>query len=104
MTEQLNDPALVASADQKKAVAAFNALAHKAKDADDCDTPEYVAAEKLFADKDEIFADTDPTSLQGAIEKLRGIFEVEFDPIDDRLGARHLRAVIAYLEGLGGAV
>ena len=102
MKEHCTARALVAAEEQKKAIEAFYVRARRANDADDCETPEYRAAEKLFSAKDEIFADADPTSLEGAIAKLRAVLEIEFDPLVDPLGARHLRGVIPYLERLAG--
>ena len=93
------DPAVIAAREAEAGEAAYNALP---SDLESEDPPAFEEAQKRLSVTDGRFADAEPTTLAGAIAKLRTYIMLEDEPPEAYLGCRHVRTVLAYLEKATG--
>lgn len=93
------DPALVAKDIAREAETEFLNVSNRS--AIDEFRPEFVGAADRWEAADEAFADAVPTTMQGALAKLRALLELQIaTPLDeDSLEMRHVRSLIAFFEG-----
>ena len=94
------DPAMTAFVELKAAETALTET-ERLVDAETLDenAPEVGAIRKKDTDALEQFADTEPTTVQGAITKLQYLVD---DGPADAVDVRNVRTIIAYLEGAAG--
>lgn len=95
----VDDPAVVAAKKAKEAAAAFSAIAKTCRTSDDENTPEFVVADKRTTEADAAFADAPVTSVAGALAKMRELVDLDADDNGTSLNTKHIRTVIAFLEG-----
>jgi hypothetical protein len=91
----VDDPAVVAAKEAAEAIAACCAT--------DIDTPEFKAAQERAGKADAAFADAPVTSVAGALAKMRELVDLGSDDASTSLHSRHIKTVIAFLEGCTGA-